>query len=256
MACVDWTVLYICFSYFSAGREQMTKRQTSVSLPPKQTHLETKQTSESESLPPLLKHIMSSGSMVEDIERQHIQGAGDSGGDDVKHMSSGLTPVIPDLTQPPPNHPAYRGPSPQTQIKQARKSPLDTKTSDTGRPKSSTKIGTSGAVDKGPVSSGVVGPMDVTKIMSGNVLTAFGGSVPSQPGNAQKLSPEAGTFRKHMVAPKPESTIGSRQTVDPSPVLTSPLLTPADLLQSASTLSSTTVSTTSSTVSTLPDKVC
>lgn len=59
---------------------------------------------ESDEYPPLLKHIMSSSSMVTDIEKHQIQPP-------ANHPSA-IDTVLPDLTQPPPNHPAYRGQSP------------------------------------------------------------------------------------------------------------------------------------------------
>lgn len=76
-----------------------------------QTQQQTQQQkihTESDEYPPLLKHIMSTGSMVSDIEKQQIQS-------DVfppANHPSAIDTVLPDLTQPPPTHPAYRGPPP------------------------------------------------------------------------------------------------------------------------------------------------
>ncbi|KAL4226361.1 mRNA-decapping enzyme 1B [Mactra antiquata] len=236
-------------SYFSAGREQATKRSTSISIPSEQTtHLDAKQTSESEDLPPLLKHIMSTGSMVEDIERQHIQRVGDTVPvDDVKHLSTTrLTPGIPDVTQPPPNHPAYRGPSPQSQVKLARKSPLDPSTQisgDTSRPKSGLKKGPSAVKSE----KSLTGSTDPPQIVSGNILTMYGGSSVSSQSNILKLSPpDSGCYSNQGMVTKVDS-------IKTESIVTSPLLTPADLLQSTSTISTSSAANTSVT-SVLQDK--
>lgn len=189
--------------------------------------------------------------MVEDIERQQIPG-GDGMGDEGGGIGlAQLTPGIPDLTQPPPNHPAYRGPSPQ-----ARKSPMDMYSSGGGRPKSASYAESVLQSEKGPA----------PQILSGNLLPMFSGSS-SQPSDAQskpsskKLSPEI--MYRSRKSPKEDTDLAQRQKPDPSSVLKSaPLLTPADLLQSSSLLASSSVSssatvttTTSASSSLVSDKV-
>ncbi|XP_060595922.1 mRNA-decapping enzyme 1B-like isoform X2 [Ruditapes philippinarum] len=223
-------------SYFQTSSLEQKVR--SATAPSRQISVDRNK-SESDDLPPLLKHIMSTGSMVEDIERQQIPG-GDGPGDDAGIKLAQLTPGIPDLTQPPPNHPAYRGPSPQ-----ARKSPMDMYSGGGGRPKSASYAETVLQSEKG----------QVPQILSGNILPMFSGSVPSsQSMNAQsmpsskKLSPE--TMFRSRKSPKDDIELVPRQKVDPSSVLKSaPLLTPADLLQSSSLLISSSISS-SATVTT------
>lgn len=213
---------------------------------------------ETDNLPPLLKHIMSTGSMVEDIERQHI--SGDGTGDDGKSGPT-LTHGIPDLTQPPPNHPAYRGPSPQTNLRQARKSPMDMY-SGSGRPKSASYCESLLQSEKGPVGSGTMGQVSAPQILSGNLLPVFSSSSSSsQHSDAQprKLSPESTLLSRR--SPKGATDTGAQSTVEPSTVLTTPLLTPADLLQPSSSFSSSQSSVTSFTTATTTttfstEKVC
>lgn len=200
---------------------------------------------------------MSTGSMVEDIERQHIPGSGDGTGDDGKGCTTTVVPGIPDLTQPPPNHPAYRGPSPQTQLQQSRKSPMNVYS---GRPKSASYSGNVVISEKGPSSSGLPGPpLTAPQILSGNLLPTFSTSISSQPSNAQsistvkKLSPD--TIFGSRVVPIGDTETGARQKIDSSPALKSaPLLTPADLLQCSSSVTSSS-SSTITTVTHLQDKV-
>lgn len=204
---------------------------------------------ETDNLPPLLKHIMSTGSMVEDIERQHISGVGDGTGDEGKGGPT-LTHGIPDLTQPPPNHPAYRGPSPQTNLRQARKSPMDMY-SGSGRPKSASYCESLLQSEKGPVGAGMMGQVSAPQILSGNLLPMFSSSSSSsQPSDAQpkKRSPETTLLSRR--SPKATTETSAQQTVEPSTVLLTPLLTPADLLQPSSSFSSTTSVTSFTTTTT------
>ncbi|XP_045164747.2 mRNA-decapping enzyme 1A-like [Mercenaria mercenaria] len=243
-------------SYFQAGIQEHKAQRSSAAPTGKPVADRTKP--DSDDLPPLLKHIMSTGSMVEDIERQHIPGVGDGTGDDGTSGPAQLTPGIPDLTQPPPNHPAYRGPSPQ-----ARKSPMDMY-SGSGRPKSASYAESVLQSEKGPSNSGIKGTVPAPRILSGNLLPVFGSSsTSSQPSNAQsmssskKLSPE--TIYTSRKSPKGDADTVARPKVDPTTVLKSaPLLTPADLLQSSSSLASSSVSSsttvTTTTTSHLPDK--
>lgn len=77
-------------------------RSVSMTVTSDTTVTEQMKPAESDEYPPLLKHIMSSGSMVTDIEKHQIQ----------QPPGHSVDTILPDLTQPPPTHPAYRGPSP------------------------------------------------------------------------------------------------------------------------------------------------
>lgn len=202
--------------------------------------IDSKPSAKSDDLPPMLKHIMS----VEDIERQ--QTSTQESRDDKGQVT--LTTGLPDITQPPPNHPAYRGVSPQTYQHQARKSPMEeTAGSDMHRQK-----GKKDKIDTGQsksASKGVPGPVFATEIVSGNLMPLLGSNssiasiISSQASSnppipsAQKSSPEAVSGNR--VSPRGDSNTGAMGKAESHPpVKTGPLLTPADLLQSSLSLSS------------------
>ena len=230
-----------CFVYiFSFFSERPTiQRSLSVSSTSKGS-IDTKPVMDPDDLPPLLKHIMSTGSMVEDIERQQrsTQGSGDD-----KTVST-LAPGLPDLTQPPPNHPAYRGASPQAYKKQGQKSPFEELTAtDKARQKEKEKLDTGQSkIQQKAIPSAGIPP----QIVSGNLLPMFGGSssiassqIISNPPlpSAQKLSPE--TKAASRLSPRKDTDFGALGKVDLVPVMkTGPLLTPADLISSSSLSSS------------------
>ncbi|XP_052250189.1 mRNA-decapping enzyme 1B-like isoform X2 [Dreissena polymorpha] len=206
---------------------------------------------DTDSLPPLLKHIMSTGSMVEEIERQQ-QGVGRVGptgkpglallgpsGDYAPRDS--LVPSLPDLSQPPPNHPAYRGTSPQAPPNPSKKSPTSVQ----------------GQQIRSEMSKSRSSPPDVTSnpgvpdvaphILSSNLLPVFSSLAnTSQPSTttSKALSSSLVTHPVRGVSssavrpnmnPRGDADMSYRDTVDPSPVLKSaPLLTPGELLNSSS----------------------
>lgn len=202
---------------------------------------ETKSGIDPDDLPPLLKHIMSTGSMVEDIERQQRvkQGSGD------ENSSANLVPVFPDLTQPPPNHPAYRGASPQASRKQGKKSPFEELTgTERGRKKEKEKLDTG---QSNLATKGVSSPAIPPQMVSGNLLPMFSGVssgssiASSQPSSnpplpsAQKMSPE--TLASSRLSPRGDLD-AARAKIESAPVFkTAALLTPADLLSSSSSSS-------------------
>ena len=185
------------------------------------TKVTTEQTkhTESDEYPPLLKHIMSSSSMVTDIEKQHqIQPP-------ANHPSA-IDTVLPDLTQPPPNHPAYRGQSPNIP------KPL---------PKDN--------VSKVPPAEG--GPFSVQgyppQMISGNLThqtpsqldnkpsRTHTQSLSSEPKLGDRISPK-GDADTRRISPNRDVRSDTLSKV-PSPVSTktSSLLTPGELLQSTGT---------------------
>lgn len=189
--------------------------------------------------------------MLEDIERQHRAAQG-TGGD---KSPATLTPGMPDVTQPPPNHPAYRGASsPQAYNRKNQKSPMDERTAVENSRHSESKekldTGQSKMAPKGvPVVSATGLP---PQILSGNLLPMFSGSgqASSQEANTQgvqevkkKLSE---TLPSSQLSPRGEIDKSAIEKVEPLPgVKPAPLLTPADLLLSSSVLPSSVVTTTS-----------
>lgn len=250
-------------SYVGGPPDIRTQRSISMVAPHGGQHVETRKSAEEGDLPTLLKHIMSTGSMVEDIERQHIQmrvGArGEKSGPENGRVGATLIPELPDLTQPPPNHPAYRGPSPQAQP--SSRSPRQTYS----RPKSCSDYGSEISTEKRlPSSTGVTGIVSSAQILSGNLLPVFKAAASSPQVTAQSselsvsqssvsqaesssknLSPQALFVSR--VSPKMEVESSTRQKVDPSPVSKAPLLTPADILQSSSLFQSSVVSSSTTT---------
>ena len=171
---------------------------------------------ESDEYPPLLKHIMSSGSMVTDIEKHQIQPP-------ANHPSA-IDTVLPDLTQPPPNHPAYRGQSPNLP------KPL---------PKDS--------VSKVPATEGSTFSVQgyPPQMISGNLTHQSPSQLDNKPSrtHTQSLSSESklgnrispsGDADMRRISPNRDVRSDSINKV-PSPVSTkaSSLLTPGELLQSS-----------------------
>ena len=168
---------------------------------------------DSEEYPPLLKHIMSSGSMVSEIEKHQIQ-------PEVYPPPSAMDTGLPDLTQPPPTHPAYRGPSPNL-------------------PKPAQKNG----VPKAPVTES--GPFAVKgpppQMISGNLSSLSSGQqdakLPrskSMSESSRKISPRRDADSRK-ISPHRDTEGSAAVKKVPSPVTTktASLLTPGELLQSS-----------------------
>ena len=170
---------------------------------------------DSEEYPPLLKHIMSSGSMVSEIEKHQIQ-------PHAANHPGAMDTVLPDLTQPPPTHPAYRGPSPNIPKPIAKDS-----------------------VPKAPATEG--GPFAVKgtqpQMISGN-LTSFSSSqkdskksrsksVTSEAELVSKISPRGDADSRRISPHRDADSRSSAMAKEPVSTKTASLLTPGELLQSS-----------------------
>ncbi|WAR26604.1 hypothetical protein MAR_012308 [Mya arenaria] len=233
-------------SYFSGAQGKSLQRSISMTS---QSTASTEATEQQPSapqgnLPQLLKHIMSSGSMVEEIERLQRSGVSSQGSTSCSTSDpSKDVPCIPDVSQPPPNHPAYRGASPQAPGRPlGKKPPIDDRGG--ARKKEQTEK------HKGPTNP----QMEIAGPGSGpNVLVSLFKTTPPVSSQADrstlhlastssaKISPETVGARVSPISPargksdygsRGEGDYGSRDRLE-STLARSPLLTPADLLQTS-----------------------
>ena len=178
---------------------------------------------------------MSTGSMVEDIERLHLDKTGNVNTSDPDKICG---PVgLPDVTQPPPGHPAYRGPSPREQ-KSPRSASGSSSHKDVG-PQLGDQDKDTVTDDSVPVKFSLSGSSVSPQVMKGNLLPQFfniPSSQLSQPVNVQNLSKQS----KHgddLTSVGSVESLSKEKFGDNTLDKSEALLTPADLLHSAGTLS-------------------
>jgi len=153
---------------------------------------------------------------------------------------------LPDLTQPPPNHPAYRGASPQAPGRAGGgRSPIDE-----GRRRAETDVSKLRLESKA-----VPGPAPAPQILAGNLLPTVFASTSSQEsvgttyplarnhmsmasvatsGSGLMSLSTASLSERQETQKRLSRAEGDYTTVPSLPGAKSPLLTPADLLQSSS----------------------
>ena len=170
---------------------------------------------DSEEYPPLLKHIMSSGSMVSEIEKHQIQ-------PEVYPPPSAMDTGLPDLTQPPPTHPAYRGPSPNLPKPGPAQNNGVTKAPVTESGPFSVK-GPPPQMISGNLSSLSSGQQDAKLPRSKSMSESSRKISPRRDADSRKISPHRDT----------EGSAAVKKVPSPVTTKTASLLTPGELLQSS-----------------------